>query len=122
MSLLTASFAETTATADFSQVLGNIGGQAAQKNGGAVVASAVRQTVQTIFKPTSGALELHGFGGFSQGKQGDLSDGNNIVIFSAECCHVCRQALSYLKSYQGNYASKSVHITNWIDRSLEGKL
>lgn len=101
--------------ADFSQVLGNIAGQVAQKNGGSVVASAVRQTVQTISKPTPGSTDLRVFGGLGQGEQGGLPDGNNIVIYSAEWCPVCRQALSYLNSHQINY------VLNDIERNPAAK-
>jgi glutaredoxin len=107
-SLCAALIVEPTAAADYSQILGNIAGQVAQKNGGSAVASVVRQTVQTITKPTPGSADLRVFGGLGQGAQGGLPDGNNIVIYSAEWCPVCRQALSYLNSRQINYVLNDI--------------
>lgn len=66
----------------------------------------VNEAFRSITRPSTGAADLKVFGGV--GAQGARPDGNNIVVYSAEWCPQCRNALAYLNQKQVPFVLRDI--------------
>lgn len=66
----------------------------------------VNEAFRSVTSPSAGVADLKVFG--RVGAQGARPDGNNIVVYSAEWCPQCRNALAYLNEKQVQFVLRDI--------------
>lgn len=70
----------------------------------------LEQAIRSVTEPMAGTADRDMFAslGAMGGQAGGGPDGNNIVIYAAQWCGYCRQALAYMNSHQIQYIHKDI--------------